>query len=74
MFLSQQFIRNIPLVIGHIDSVEITPKYGRITNELKKYRFDAILKVNQKKENIFAIKEISVISAKELNGMKNELG
>lgn len=74
LFLSQQFIRNIPLVIGHIDSVEITPKYGRITNELKKYRFDAILKVNQKKENIFAIKEISVISAKELNGMKNELG
>lgn len=47
LYYSHQFIEELPAYIPEIDSVIISEKEGKIENELKKYRYDAILKIDK---------------------------
>ena len=53
LYYSREQIANISDYVQGIFEVEISDKYGEIRNELKEYRFDALLKIN----NDLAVKE-----------------
>ncbi|WP_017498607.1 non-ribosomal peptide synthetase, partial [Flavobacterium sp. WG21] len=47
LFVSKSFFDHIQQVYPEIESIECSPKLGSIENELTRYRYDAVLKVNK---------------------------
>lgn len=66
LFLSKEFVDMIPEIVGRVDSVIVTRKIGKINNELRQYRFDAILKINNKKNTFKRVKTI-MLSVDDIN-------
>ena len=48
----KNFIKELPAYIPEIIKVKITDKIGKIENELKKYRYDAILFIDKHNKSI----------------------
>jgi fengycin family lipopeptide synthetase D len=50
LFLSREYLSCLPAFIAGIDSVDISLKHHKLPNELTKFRFDALISVDKKKE------------------------
>lgn len=47
LFLSRDWVRRLSEIFPEITAMEVSDKIGNIENELLKYKFDALLKVNK---------------------------
>lgn len=51
LYYPKRLIRELPVYVPEIRDIEITEKKGQIENELKKYRYDVVLHIDQNQKS-----------------------
>ncbi len=70
LFIHKQFLKDFFSKIEYANTIHISEKKGTINNELKKYRFDALIQLTKSEKNIntnVPIKQIEFINLQHLN-------